>query len=78
MAYFSFTEKILRREKIKVFNNGNLLRDFTYIEDVIKGIILLAERSSALQNAATEGMKYKIYNIGNHHPEKVADFISIL
>ena len=78
MAYFSFAEKILKHETINVFNNGNLLRDFTYIADVVEGIMLLIEKSSVLKKNVVEGPRYKIYNIGNNHPEKVMDFIYIL
>ena len=69
MAYYSFTEKLINNEKIKVFNNGNCKRDFTYIDDIIDGI------EKILQNDFKE---YKIYNIGNSNPIKLMDFITIL
>lgn len=75
MAIYSFTEKILAGETIKVFNNGDMLRDFTYIDDIISGIdaVIL---SPPKQNA--EGDRYAIYNIGGNRPEKLLNFISEL
>lgn len=73
MAYFSFTKKILADETIKIFNNGDMYRDFTYIDDIIQGIenILLCP---------PEGSKppYKLYNIGNNKPEKLMHFVEAL
>lgn len=76
MAYFSFTEKILKEEKIQIFNNGELYRDFTYIDDIIKAIvqILLVKNESYDYNKDL----YEIYNIGNSKPEKLTHFIEIL
>jgi UDP-glucuronate 4-epimerase len=72
MAYYSFTEKILNNEQISVFNNGNLLRDFTYIDDIINGITNLINAFDTINHP------YKIYNLGNNKPVKLLDFISIL
>ena len=70
MAYFSFTNKLINKEKIDVYNNGNLKRDFTYIDDIIEGIIRV------INNTPKE--KYNIYNLGNEHPYNLIDFINIL
>ena len=75
MAYFSFTKKILNGEAINIFNNGNMERDFTYIDDIVTGI------ENILCNPPKEnddGAKYKIYNIGNNKPEKLMDYIECL
>lgn len=75
MAYFSFTQKILAGEKIPIYNYGNMYRDFTYIDDIIEAMkaILL---TSPVEDE--NGVKYKIYNIGNNHPEKLTNLVSIL
>lgn len=70
MAYYLFTKAILNNEPIKVFNNGKMLRDFTYIDDIIEALVRIIE------NKPKE--KYKIYNIGNNRPEKLGDFIETL
>lgn len=70
MAYFSFTEKLLKGEKIKVFNYGNCERDFTYIDDIVEGIVKI------LDDGPKE--KYNLYNIGNNHPENLLVFIRTL
>lgn len=70
MAYYSFTEKLLNNEKIKVFNYGDCQRDFTYIDDIIEGIVNIMVKGP-IEN-------YNLYNIGNNHPEKLMDFIHIL
>jgi UDP-glucuronate 4-epimerase len=75
MAYFSFTEKIMAGPSIKIFNNGDMYRDFTYIDDVVIGV------QNILCNppiANVNGVRYKIYNIGNNKPEKLMDFIEAL
>ncbi|OPZ71680.1 MAG: dTDP-glucose 4,6-dehydratase 2 [Firmicutes bacterium ADurb.Bin456] len=68
MAYFSFTKAILEDRPLKVFNNGDMYRDFTYIDDVVSGILPLIENSPAL---TTAGVPHKLYNIGNSRPEKL-------
>lgn len=75
MAYFSFTQKILADQPIKIFNNGDMYRDFTYVDDIVFGI------KNILCNPPSEnecGAPYKIYNIGNNKPEKLMDFIETL
>ena len=71
MAYFSFAEKLLRGEPIKVFNNGDMLRDFTYIDDIVDGLVRSIRGLSKLP-------QYAIYNIGNHRSEKLMNMIEIL
>ena len=75
MAYYSFTKNIMEDKSIKVFNNGDMYRDFTYIDDIINGIKLLIPIDVKPDE---NGVKYKIYNIGNNKPVKIMDFISIL
>jgi UDP-glucuronate 4-epimerase len=70
MAYYLFTKAILKNEPIKVFNNGKMRRDFTYIDDIVEGLVRIIE-SPAKDN-------YKIYNIGNHRSEQLGDFIATL
>jgi UDP-glucuronate 4-epimerase len=75
MAYFSFTKAIMENKPIRVYNNGDMYRDFTYIDDVVSGIMPLIENSPVL---IMEGVPYKIYNIGNNRPEKLLDFIAVI
>ena len=80
MAYFSFTNKLIKGEKIKIFNYGNCKRDFTYIDDIVDGIIKVIDKAPSKQNGK-DGLPippYKIYNIGNNHPENLLDFVNIL
>lgn len=72
MAYFSFAKKIMRGEAIKIFNNGDMYRDFTYIDDIVEALGRMITNSPALND---EGIPYKIYNIGNNKPEKLMDFV---
>jgi UDP-glucuronate 4-epimerase len=75
MAYFSFTKAIMEGKSIKIFNNGDMYRDFTYVDDIIIGI----EKLLCNQPVADENnVKHKIYNIGNNKPEKLMDFIKTL
>ncbi|MEJ7735788.1 MAG: NAD-dependent epimerase/dehydratase family protein [Chitinophagaceae bacterium] len=74
MAYFSFTKNILEEKEIQVFNNGNLMRDFTYIDDIVNGITRLMEK--VISDPAK--FSYNIYNLGNNKPVKLIDFIKIL
>ena len=80
MAYFNFTNKLINGEIIEVFNFGDCLRDFTYIDDVIEGVIRVM--TSAPQKAdGADGLPvppYKVYNIGNNSPENLMEFIKIL
>ncbi|MFF2286144.1 NAD-dependent epimerase [Peribacillus butanolivorans] len=75
MAYYSFTKAIMSDTPIKVFNNGDMYRDFTYIDDIIDGVVRLIENSPVLIN---KELPYKIYNIGNNKPEKLLDFIQAI
>ena len=74
MAYFSFTRKILAGEPIRVFNGGDLYRDFTYVDDVVEGIVRLLFDPPKAEG----GCPHRLYNIGNHRPEKLLDFIAAL
>lgn len=75
MAYFGFTNKIFADEPIKIFNNGDMLRDFTYIDDIVTGILNILP---CTPEADANGDMYKIYNIGNNKPEKLMTFIETL
>ena len=80
MAYFGFTNKLLRGEKIQIFNFGNCKRDFTYIDDIVEGIIRVMQHAPEKQNGE-DGLPippYKVYNIGNNSPENLLDFVTIL
>ncbi len=74
MAYWSFTRKIIAGEEIEVFNHGDMLRDFTYIDDIVDAIIRIAEKGLVQELE----VPHAVYNIGNNKPEKLEDFISIL
>lgn len=75
MAYYKFTKKIMAGEPIQIYNNGDMYRDFTYIDDIVKGIECILCNPPA-KNA--KGAYYKLYNIGNNSSEKLMDFISTL
>ncbi len=75
MAYFGFTDKLVKNETIKIFNYGNCKRDFTYIDDIVTGVQAVMQ-CAPLPNE--EGVKYKIYNSGNNKPENLLDFVEIL
>lgn len=75
MAYFGFTNKLVNNEMIKIFNYGNCKRDFTYIDDIVTGVKAVMQ-CAPLPN--DDGVKYKIYNIGNNQPENLLDFVEIL
>jgi len=77
MAYFLFLNTIFSGNPIKVFNNGDMMRDFTYVEDVVKSILALIDKSVSLTASGAE-VPYKVYNVGNNHPEKLLDFIALL
>lgn len=80
MAYFSFTNKLIKGETIKIFNYGNCKRDFTYVDDIVKGIRLVMEKAPE-RRKGEEGLPippYKVYNIGNSSPENLLDFVEIL
>lgn len=80
MAYFSFTNKLIKGETIEIFNYGNCKRDFTYVDDIVNGIIKVMNKAPEKKNGA-DGLPippYKIYNIGNSNPENLLDFVQIL
>ncbi len=80
MAYFSFTERLVKGEKIKIFNYGNCKRDFTYIDDIIEGVLRVMQ-SAPERKIGDDGLPippYAIYNIGNNQPENLLDFVTIL
>ena len=80
MAYFGFTNKLVKGEKIKIFNFGNCKRDFTYIDDIVEGIIRVMQGAPKRQNGE-DGLPlppYALYNIGNNSPESLLDFVQIL
>lgn len=80
MAYFGFTNKLLAGEKIKIFNYGNCKRDFTYIDDIVEGVMRVIKKAPKKQ-VGEDGLPippYKIYNIGNSNPENLLDFVNIL
>lgn len=80
MAYFGFTNKLLKGEKIQIFNYGNCKRDFTYIDDIVEGIVRVIEKAPEKKNGE-DGLPippYKVYNIGNSNPENLLDFVQIL
>ena len=80
MAYFSFTNKLIKGEKIKIFNFGNCRRDFTYVDDIVEGIKRVMQHAPEKVNGE-DGLPlppYKVYNIGNSNPENLLDFVRIL
>lgn len=80
MAYFSFTNKLIKGETIKIFNYGNCKRDFTYVDDIVKGIKLVMDKAPEKKNGE-DGLPippYAVYNIGNNNPENLLDFVQIL
>ncbi len=80
MAYFGFTNQLLQGKTIEIFNYGNCKRDFTYVDDIVKGIKHVMQNAPVKVNGE-DGLPlppYRIYNIGNHHPENLLDFVQIL
>ena len=80
MAYFGFTNKLLKGEKIQIFNYGNCKRDFTYIDDIVEGIVRVMSKAPEKKNGE-DGLPippYAVYNIGNSNPENLLDFVNIL
>lgn len=80
MAYFSFTNKLIKGETIEIFNYGNCKRDFTYIDDIVDGIVKVMNKAPEKRDG-DDGLPippYKIYNIGNSNPENLLDFVQIL
>ena len=80
MAYFSFTNKLIKGETIQIFNYGNCKRDFTFVDDIVKGIVLVMNKAPE-KKAGEDGLPippYAVYNIGNNNPENLLDFVQIL
>ena len=80
MAYFGFTNKLLRGETIEIFNYGNCKRDFTYVDDIVEGVIRVMEHAPE-KKTGDDGLPlppYAVYNIGNSNPETLLDFVTIL
>jgi nucleoside-diphosphate-sugar epimerase len=80
MAYFGFTEKLVKGDKIKIFNYGNCKRDFTYIDDIVEGVIRVMQKAPE-KKLGEDGLPippYALYNIGNSNPENLLDFVTIL
>jgi UDP-glucuronate 4-epimerase len=75
MAYFSFTKAILNQETIQVFNHGKLARDFTYIDDIVEGMVRLMDRPASTKEG---DVPHRVFNIGNHHPVALMTFIETL
>lgn len=80
MAYFGFTNKLLAGEKIQIFNYGNCKRDFTYVDDIVEGVVRVMQKAPE-RITGEDGLPvppYAVYNIGNHQPENLLDFVQIL
>ena len=80
MAYFGFTNKLVKGEKIKIFNYGNCQRDFTYVDDIVEGVYRVMQKAPE-KKAGEDGLPvppYAVYNIGNSHPENLLEFVDIL
>ena len=80
MAYFGFTDKLVKGEKIRIFNYGNCMRAFTYIDDIVEGVVRVMQHAPE-RITGEDGLPlppYKVYNIGNSQPENLLDFVDIL
>ncbi len=80
MAYFGFTNKLIKGEKIRIFNYGNCRRDFTFVDDIVEGVVRVMH-GAPQRSTGEDGLPvppYRIYNIGNSHPENLLDFVDIL
>ena len=80
MAYFGFTNKLREGKTIQIFNYGNCKRDFTYVDDIVEGVVRVMQHAPEKQNGE-DGLPippYKVYNIGNNSPENLLDFVTIL
>ena len=80
MAYFGFTDKLVKGDSIKIFNYGNCKRDFTFVDDIVEGVVRVMQHAPEKSNGA-DGLPippYKVYNIGNNQPENLLDFVQIL
>ena len=80
MAYFGFTNKLVKGETIKIFNYGNCKRDFTFVDDIVEGVVRIIQHAPEKHNGE-DGLPippYKVYNIGNNSPDNLLDFVTIL
>ena len=80
MAYFGFTNKLVKGETIQIFNYGNCKRDFTYVDDIVEGVVRIMQGAPE-KKVGDDGLPlppYSVYNIGNNHPENLLDFVDIL
>lgn len=80
MAYFGFTDKLVKGEKIQIFNYGNCKRDFTYVDDIVEGVMRVMDKAPE-KKTGEDGLPlppYAVYNIGNNNPENLLDFVNIL
>lgn len=80
MAYFGFTDKLVRGEKIQIFNFGNCKRDFTYVDDIVEGVLRVMQKAPE-RKVGEDGLPvppYAVYNIGNNQPENLLEFVDIL
>lgn len=80
MAYFGFTNKLRAGQNIQIFNYGNCKRDFTYVDDIVEGVVRVMQGAPE-RKAGEDGLPvppYRVYNIGNNHPENLLDFVNIL
>lgn len=80
MAYFGFTNKLIKGETIQIFNYGNCKRDFTYVDDIVEGIVRVMKGAPTKENGE-DGLPippYAVYNIGNQNPENLLDFVQVL
>lgn len=75
MAYFKFTNKIVKGEPIQIYNNGDMKRDFTYVDDIVRGVTAVMQK---IPEKTEDGVLYKVYNIGNSKPEDLLNFVNIL
>lgn len=75
MAYFKFTDKLVKGEPIQIYNNGDMWRDFTFVDDIVTGIVNVMQKSP---DETEDGAPYKVYNIGNNKPESLMNFVGIL
>lgn len=80
MAYFGFTNKLVKGETIKIFNYGNCKRDFTYVDDIVEGVVRVMKKAPDKKNGedSLPIPPYAVYNIGNQNPENLLDFVQIL
>ena len=86
MSPFLFADAILNNQPIKVFNHGEMMRDFTYIDDIVEGVIRVLDKpatpnisfDSSDPNPSSSHAAYRVFNIGNNQPEKLMDFIGFL